>query len=182
MLGPLVILAILSVGGGWMGPRRFDAFLSPSVGKTTADLSGAFEYLMIALAVAAGLLGWYIAHRMYHRPKTADGLAPGAPAGHSLLAHKYYVDEIYSWTFIKPLLAFSKYVLEWIVDVAILGGAVWLLAGVVSLGGAMLQRWQSGNLRSYAAWLALGAAVLLYFVLAPHIFPGATLHLGMAGH
>ncbi|HEY1578150.1 MAG TPA: NADH-quinone oxidoreductase subunit L [Terracidiphilus sp.] len=182
MLGPLVILAILSVGGGWMGPRRFDAFLSPSVGKTTADLSGAFEYLMIALAVAAGLLGWYIAHRMYHRPKTADGLAPGAPAGHSLLAHKYYVDEIYSWTFIKPLLAFSKYVLEWIVDVAILGGAVWLLAGVVSLGGAMLQRWQSGNLRSYAAWLALGAAVLLYFVLAPHIFPGATLHLGIAGH
>ncbi len=52
-------------------------------------------------------------------------------------------------------------------DVAILGGAAWLLGGVAQLGGAILQRWQSGNLRSYAAWLALGAAALLLFVFLP---------------
>jgi hypothetical protein len=33
--------------------------------------------------------------------------------------------------------------------------------------GAILQRWQSGNLRSYAAWLAAGAATVLLFVLVP---------------
>ena len=45
--------------------------------------------------------------------------------------------------------------LGWVVDTAILGGIAWLLAGIASLAGMILQRWQSGNLRSYAAWLAL---------------------------
>ncbi len=84
-------------------------------------------------------------------------------------SNKYYVDEIYGFIIVKPLLAGSKYLLEWVVDVAILGGLAWLLGGIATLGGAILQRWQSGNLRSYAAWLALGAAVLLLFVLAPYM-------------
>jgi len=47
-----------------------------------------------------------------------------------------------------------------------------------------LQRWQSGNLRSYAAWLALGAAALLLFVLMPwaSILAGFGLHVGMVAH
>jgi NADH-quinone oxidoreductase subunit L len=137
---------------------------------------------MMALAVAAGLLGWYIAHRMYHRPRTADGLAPGSPTGYNLLANKYYVDEIYGFAIVKPLLAASKYILEWVVDVAVLGGLAWLLAGIASLGGAILQRWQSGNLRSYAAWLALGAAVLLVFVLAPYVWGASWSAINWAGH
>jgi NADH-quinone oxidoreductase subunit L len=124
----------------------------------------------MTLAVAAGLLGWYIAHRMYHRPKTADGLAASTPAGYNLVANKYYVDEFYNLAIVKPILALSKYLLEWVVDVAILGGIAWLMAGIAMLGGAIVQRWQSGNVRSYAAWLALGAAVLLVFVLAPFLF------------
>jgi NADH-quinone oxidoreductase subunit L len=63
------------------------------------------------------------------------------------------------------MLAISRFLLEWVVDVAILGGAAWLLGGLASLGGAILQRWQSGNLRSYAAWLAAAAAALLIYVL-----------------
>ena len=53
------------------------------------------------------------------------------------------------------------------VDKAILGGAAWLLGGIATFCGAILQRWQSGNLRSYAAWLAAGAAAVLLFVLVP---------------
>jgi NADH-quinone oxidoreductase subunit L len=87
------------------------------------------------------------------------------PAGYKLLANKYYVDEMYETVLVKPLFATSRYVLGWIVDTAILGGIAWLLAGAANLSGMILQRWQSGNLRSYAAWLALGAAVLLLFVL-----------------
>jgi NADH-quinone oxidoreductase subunit L len=53
------------------------------------------------------------------------------------------------------------------------------------LAGAILQRWQSGNLRSYAAWLAAGAAAVLIFLLVPWATVLASLpaiHLGMAGH
>jgi NADH-quinone oxidoreductase subunit L len=182
MLGPLVILAVLSVGGGWIGAGRFGAFLAPSVGGKLEEPAGGLEYALMALAVAAGVLGWYIAHRIYHRPKAADGLATGTRAGYNLLANKYYVDEIYSFAIVKPILALSKYLLEWVVDVAILGGIAWLLAGIAMLGGAILQRWQSGNLRSYAAWLALGAAVLLAFVLAPYFLGASGIDIKWAGH
>lgn len=87
------------------------------------------------------------------------------PAVYKLLANKYYVNEIYGAVIVKPLLAGSKYILGWVVDTAILGGIAWLLAGIATFTGMILQRWQSGNLRSYAAWLALGAAALLLFAL-----------------
>jgi len=48
-----------------------------------------------------------------------------------------------------------------------------------------LQRWQSGNLRSYAAWLAAGAAAVLLFLLVPWttvLAYLAAIHLGVAGH
>jgi len=182
MLGPLVILAILSIGGGWIGASRFGAFLSPVLGTKTEEMSGSLEYIMMALAVAAGAVGWFIAHRMYHQRSAAAQLAAPAPAGYNLLQNKYYVDEFYGLTIVKPLIAVSKYFLEWVVDNAILGGLAWALGALAVFFGAILQRWQSGNIRSYAAWLALGAAVLLYFVLAPHVFGAPSLHLGMAGH
>ncbi len=50
-------------------------------------------------------------------------MAAAAPGAYKLLANKYYVDEIYGATVVKPLLGFSKYVLGWVVDVALLGGA-----------------------------------------------------------
>jgi len=168
MLGPLVILAMLSVIGGWIGMGHFGAYLAPSVGVRPEGRTGGLEYLLTALAVGAGALGWYIAHRMYHSPTTADGLAPATPPGYKLLAGKYYVDEIYTYLIVKPLLMISKFFLEWVVDFAILGGAAWLLGGIATLFGAILQRWQSGNLRSYAAWLAVGAAAILLFFLIPY--------------
>jgi NADH-quinone oxidoreductase subunit L len=140
---------------------------------------------MSVLAVLAGAIGWYVAHRFYsQRSESAAKLATSFAGPYNLLVHKYYVDEIYNFLIVKPLLLLSKFVLEWVVDVAILGGAAWLLGGIAQLGGAILQRWQSGNLRSYAAWLAFGAAALLLFVLMPwtSILAGFGLHIGMVGH
>ena len=184
MLGPLVILAVLSVCGGWIGAARFGAFLAPAVGQKTAEAaSNPVELLLTVLAVAVAALGWFIADRMYRqRPESAAQLSASMPAGHKLLANKYYVDEIYGFIIVKPILVLSKYLLEWVVDVAILGGLAWLMAGIASLSGAILQRWQSGNLRSYAAWLALGAAVLLVFALAPYVFGTSGIGIFEATH
>jgi NADH-quinone oxidoreductase subunit L len=74
---------------------------------------------------------------------------------------------MYGAAVVKPVLGFSKYVLGWLVDVGLLGGLAWLLGGIALFTGAILQRWQSGNLRSYAAWLAAGAAAVLLFVVVP---------------
>jgi len=182
MLGPLVILALLSICGGWIGIGRFAAYLAPSVGSSSTEAAGhVMEIGLAVLAVAVALIGWFIADRFYRkRPKSPAELAASMPAGYGLLAKKYYVDEIYNAAIVRPLMMFSKYLLEWVVDVAILGGLALLLAGAATFFGAILQRWQSGNLRSYAAWLALGAAAILLFVLVPHMF-GST-GITLAGH
>jgi NADH-quinone oxidoreductase subunit L len=186
MLGPLVILAVLSVCGGWIGLGRFGAFLAPAVGARTEEAgSGSMELLLSIVAVLVAAAGWFIADQLYRaKPERAGNLATSFSGPYSLLVHKYYVDEIYSFFIVKPLLVLSRFFLEWVVDVAILGGTAWLLGGIATLGGAILQRWQSGNLRSYAAWLAFGAAVLLLFVLLPwtSLLAGIGIHVGMVGH
>jgi NADH-quinone oxidoreductase subunit L len=186
MLGPLVILAALSFGGGWIGIEPFSSYLTPSVGpREEVGGSTQIEILLTVLAVTVAALGWFIADRLYRRqPDKPPQLAAEFPGGYKLLLNKYHIDEIYNAVFVRPLLAFSRFVLEWVIDVAILGGLAWLLGGIATLGGAILQRWQSGNLRSYAAWLALGAAALLLFVLVPwtSVLAGFGNHAGMVGH
>jgi NADH-quinone oxidoreductase subunit L len=185
MLGPLVILAALSICGGWVGVEHFNAFLIPSVGQHLVEgRSAQLELLLSILAVAVAAFGWFIADRFYRRqPESPAHLAAAFPAFYRILDRKYFVDEIYNVLVVRPLLALSKFVLEWVVDLAILGGIAWLLGGFASLGGAILQRWQSGNLRSYAAWLALGAAAVLLFVLVPwtSVLAGFGIHITMAG-
>jgi NADH-quinone oxidoreductase subunit L len=197
MLAPLLILALLSISGGWIGIERFSKFLTPSVGLSAAVPSSLFpvpftpfhlslEELLSIVAVLVALEGWAIADKYYRRkPARPAQLAAALPGSYKLLSNKYYVDEFYGATVIKPLLGFSRFILEWVVEVGILGGAAWLLAGIARLAGAILQRWQSGNLRSYAAWLAAGAAAVLLFLLVPwnSVWPASINLLGkVAGH
>src|SRR5208283_2573289 len=171
MLVPLVILGLLSICGGWIGAgenlARFGAFLAPATGALHLESNiSHLELILSVLAVLVALEGWLIADKYYRRkPARPAQLAIALPHGYKLLANKYYIDEIYGAVIVKPLLAISKYVLGWVVDTAILGGIAWLLAGIANFAGMILQRWQSGNLRSYAAWLTAAAAAVLLFVL-----------------
>ncbi len=187
MRGPLVILAALSICGGWIGMERFGSFLAPSVGALPTEAgSTSLEIILSIVAVLVALEGWLIADKFYRRkPARPAQLATALPNGYRLLANKYFVDEFYGATVVKPLLGVSRFFLEWVVDFGILGGAAWLLGGIATFAGAILQRWQSGNLRSYAAWLAAGAAAVLLFLLVPWATVLANLpaiHLGVAGH
>jgi NADH-quinone oxidoreductase subunit L len=171
MRAPLVILALLSICGGWIGIESFSAYLAPSVGlHTAASGNPHLELILTIFAVLAALEGWLIADKYYRRKTERPAqLAAEMPVGYKLLANKYYVDELYDAVLVKPLFGISRYVLGWVVDTAILGGTAWLLAGTANLSGAILQRWQSGNLRSYAAWLTAAAAVVLLFVFSASI-------------
>jgi NADH-quinone oxidoreductase subunit L len=186
MLGPLVILAALAFCGGWIGIERFAAFLAPATGARTVDAgSGNLELIMSVVAVAVALIGWYIADLFFRqKPARPAEIAAALPTGYKVLANKYYVDEIYGAVVVKPLMLFSTYFLGWVVDKAILGGAAWLLGGIATFCGAVLQRWQSGNIRSYAAWLTAGAAAVLLVVIVPwaSVLANFGIHLNMVGH
>ena len=173
MLSPLVVLAALSVGGGWMGASRFDHFLEPvfaHAGELRAQLHpGAAHELELPLmlvaivgALAAILVAWWLYVR---RPQLPDELEAKLSGPYSLLAHKYYVDEIYDATIVHPTEWISERVLWKGVDAAGIDGVVNGMGRLSRDLGQWLRQVQSGNGRTYASWLVMGAAVFALLFL-----------------
>jgi NADH-quinone oxidoreductase subunit L len=181
MLGPLVLLAFLSLTGGWIGiPKalgggdQFARFLEPVTG-TPVHRAGASdnELLFSVISVVVALIGVFIADLMYRRkPELAGQVAGSAKGLYNLLVNKYWIDQLYQGAVVTPLLFASRYLLGGLVDRGLINGGGSLAAGGVRGVGSLVQRVQSGNIRSYAGWLALGAAALLlitYFGFSMHL-------------
>ncbi len=176
MTGPLVILGILSVAGGfigmpvWMnlGPNRFFQFLQPSLSLARMPESHEFSHLtelgFATLSLAAAGIGIAMAYRFYvARPEAAEALASRLSGAYRLLFRKYYVDELYDAVLVNPTVRGSTGLLWKQIDVAGVDGAVNGVATVIQKLADLLKWVQNGLIRSYAAWILLGtAAVLLY--------------------
>jgi NADH-quinone oxidoreductase subunit L len=172
MLVPLMILAVLSVIGGWVGiGGRFEHFLAPVFGEpigTAAQeaMSRATEYTLMAVSVGAALLGWYLAYVLYLKhPNLPQKIADTLGGVYRAVANKYYVDEIYADLFVKPLINGSSRILwhgvdQGVIDAAINDGA----DGARHVSDAA-RHMQSGNLRSYAGWIAAGGALVIAYMI-----------------
>jgi NADH-quinone oxidoreductase subunit L len=178
MLFPLVVLAILSVIGGWVGiPIAFggsdkaEHFLQPIfnegvVGTVTNVGSHALELTLATISILTAAIGFYIAFLLYYKkPRTAAALAGRAPALYRLVENKFYIDEIYSAFIVTPLLMFSRFFLGGLIDGGIVNGAGAAAGGTTRGLSSLVRRVQSGNIRSYAGWLALGAAAVLIVMI-----------------
>jgi NADH-quinone oxidoreductase subunit L len=183
MLAPLVILAVLAVAGGWIGiPRalgggdQFAKFLEPVVkdaALVTPEGSVNQERLFSVLSVVMALIGWFVADLFDRRkPGMADRLVARIGGLYTLLVNKYWIDQVYNAVIVAPLLFASRYLLWGAFDRGVVNGGGSMAAGGVRGLGALVQRVQSGNIRSYAGWLALGAAALLLLT-----FFGFSMHL-----
>jgi NADH-quinone oxidoreductase subunit L len=174
MLFPLVILAILSVIGGWVGiPIAFggsdeaEHFLEPVFASGIAGAGNhTLELTLAAVSIFTAFLGFFIAYRFYYKkPGTAASIALKYPALYRLVDHKFYVDEIYYNFIVTPLLMTTRGVLGGLIDTGIVNG-FGSAAGVVTRSLSFFtRRMQSGNIRSYAGWLALGAAAVLIIMV-----------------
>ena len=156
MLGPLVVLAILSVVGGF-------AFNVPKI------LNGMYPVteepdipMLLVVSIGAGVLGILIALYMYVvNTELPERLASSFKGLYALIYNKYFVDEIYDATVVKPVVAGSRTVLWHGVDQGVIDGIV-NGVGTQSQGvGNVLRLLQSGNIRSYATWVVLGSVGLL---------------------
>jgi NADH-quinone oxidoreductase subunit L len=176
MLVPLVVLAVLSVIGGWWaapelfgGLNYFDRFLDPvfAAGAPVHEtLSVAYQFGRMGAAVAVALIGFFVAWSMYIRRKDAAARVGESRSGiYRLLAGKYFVDEIYAAVIVRPLVWISRVVLWHGVDERAIDGTVNGVGQSAQVGGSILRRVYSGNARSYATWIVLGAAVLVTFLL-----------------
>jgi NADH-quinone oxidoreductase subunit L len=181
MLVPLIILAVLCVVGGWVGvpeamggSNHFEHFLAPvfaaaapaPAAETAVHESAASELMFSAISVLAALIGFLLAWFLYQkRTDIPAKLAQGAGGFYRLVLDKYRIDELYGAVFIKPIVAastniFWKGIDRGLIDGAVDGGA----AGAQQVSDEM-RRMQSGNIRSYAGWVAVGAAAVIAFMV-----------------
>jgi len=181
MLIPLIVLAVLAIGGGWMaapklwgGTDHFEEFLKPVFAHAEevraalpASASHQLELPLMLLTIGGGFgLGLLMAWWLYIRkPQVPGELAEKMPGPYKLLLHKYYVDELYDAVFVHPIEWISTNVLWKVVDVAAIDGTVNGIARATRDLGQGARQIQSGNGRSYASWLVAGAAVIAILFL-----------------
>ena len=175
MLGPLAVLAVLSVIGGWFalpaffqGPDYFANFLAPifggheSVEAASEVAAHQLELVFAAVAVASTLIGLGVAYWLYlKQPKKADEFAASMKPAYETLLNKYYVDELYAAVVVRPLVWLSTNVFWKAADVAGIDGTVNGIANGATAIGDGVRHTQSGNTRSYAVWVVVGAIVVL---------------------
>ena len=178
MTGPVVALGVLSAVGGllnlpagiawgpalerWLHPVTRAALelrpLAPPGGTTAA--------LLVAAAVAAGVLGLVVGYRATSRECILPArLAPPETGFARVLYRKYFVDEIYQALIVRPVVWLSERVLWRTVDQAIVDGVfvhggVWLAHRVGRLGS----RLQNGQVGVYVILFLVGALWVLYAV------------------
>jgi NADH-quinone oxidoreductase subunit L len=180
MLAPLVILALLSVCGGWIGSERFDKFLAPVFHSETVMTSTAespvapahrekessSEALLAGISVGAALLGFLLAWQLYHRrPQLPARIAASLGGFYQAVLHKYYVDEIYAAVFVKPLIVGSTKLLWHGIDRDVIDASIDNSADGAREVSDTVRHMQSGNIRSYAGWIAAGAALVIVYMV-----------------
>jgi NADH-quinone oxidoreductase subunit L len=167
MAVPMVLLAVLSLIGGYYGIPGVD-WIGDLLAPVTAapiGLTGwsSTFWISMGIGLAAALLGLGIAWANYGARQHA--FEPSRNPLHQLLEHKYYVDELYDRIIVRPIVWFGRLTTRGVEGVALDGGSR-ALGWVTSRLSAGLRRLQTGYVRNYALGILLGAAlILLYYVV-----------------
>ena len=208
MTVPLVALAAGSVLAGWIGVpklwsflpdsfRLFEHWLAPAVSAAAHvhvaehTHEAATEWLLMAISVAVALAGIAVARHLYvTRPERAAALRQAAGPLYTVLANKWYVDEIYDFLFVNglgkgggsALARFDSRIVDggvngagWITrltsalsiwwDTWIVDGAVRLTAFLVKAASFPVRLLHTGSVQAYALVIVLGATVVFAWYL-----------------
>jgi NADH-quinone oxidoreductase subunit L len=171
MLVPLIILALLSTVGGLVGIHNgFEHFLDPVFGaefpKTITEGSGNTEWLLMGISVLFAFAGAILAYILYvSKPYLPQRIADSLNGFYTAVLNKYYVDEFYAKLFVKPLVDASTSILWQGVDRKVIDDTVNNAADGARHVSNEVRHMQSGNLRSYAGWIAAGSAVVIAYMI-----------------
>ena len=175
MTMPLIVLAALSFAGGailgwphhhllaqWMKPVFAEI---PGIPEAQYEINPNTEYLLMFVSSAIAAIGTWLAYtRFYKRGLAADeAFAANAPAIAQGMENKWYVDEFYDATIVRPLEGFSRFL--WRGVDSVIDGTLALLGYVVAAIGDLLRFFQTGNVRNYALMFFL-AVIVFVWVLA----------------
>lgn len=178
MTVPLMVLAVLSVVGGLVGipaalggNNAIEHFLEPIFERANSKLhiahgaNHSLEYLMMALSIIIALGGIFFARYVYlKKVSIAEKISRSFRPLYNLLWNKYYVDEAYEYTVVKPIQLSSDFFLWKIFDVKLVDGAVNGTAWFVNFVSSWFRRVQFGVAQSYAM-VFVGGIILVLWIL-----------------
>jgi NADH-quinone oxidoreductase subunit L len=188
---PLIILATLSVIGGWVGipqilggSNSIEQWFEPVFGHEKEVAAPAINFisnafassgaeghapsaegsLMIA-AIIVALVGIFVAYYLYiRRPELPVAFVRNFPRFFGTLYNKYYVDELYHAIFVRGLFglgAFCKRVVDEVIIDGTINGVAYLVGGI----GGILRRIQAGYVQGYAFGMIIGAIVVIGYLI-----------------
>jgi len=166
---PLIILAILSVIGGWVGipeifmhgGHRLEEFLAPVFAQSNAitvkhHMSHSTEYMLmgtsVALALAALLYAWNKFSKYQKTEKEEAGIG-------KVLANKWYVDELYDSIIVRPVQSMAKYFSS-VVEKKGIDGFVNGVGKAVNYSSRQIRLMQTGQVGTYILLMVIGILVL----------------------
>ena len=175
MTGPLWILAALSIFGGllslphafWHGPS-LSKWLHPIIPDVPGShgeihLEVSTEIMIAVISTLIAIAGWWLARSLYKEKQLASDVAfeQKAPALARALENKWYVDELYAATVVRPLAGISRFF--WKGVDAVIDGIAMLIGFVVRAFGDLMRFFQTGNVRNYALMFFIGVIVFIAF-------------------
>jgi NADH-quinone oxidoreductase subunit L len=176
MTVPLWILAGLSLIGGVIGipqvlgflpTNLLEHWLAPVIPEVAGahhliEIAPSAEWTVMIISTLVALAGWFVARSLYKEKQLASDAAfeQRAPGVAHAIENKWYVDEMYGATVVRPLERTS--VFFWRIVDAIIDGIAAMLGYIVAGIGDLLRFFQTGNVRNYALMLFMGVVVFIW--------------------
>jgi len=182
MTVPLIILAILSVIGGWVGlphlfgfTNNFEHWLEPVMKNANQMIAAhrvneavgetGMEWGLMIATVTLVLISIYFAYLIYNkRTELATSLRERFSSVHKLILNKYYIDEFYGAIVIRPLIYFSLFLWK-VIDVAVIDGFINGMASSYDDMSGTLRTIQTGRVRTYATIFLSGVVILIAYMV-----------------
>ncbi len=180
MLLPLIVLAILSAVGGWVGiphviseilpgqpGNLLETWLEPVIKSVPGVAEGdpTQEWSLMGVSVTLAVISALLAYHFYVRdPSKPKKVAESLGKFYELVYNKYFVDEAYFGWIINPLVSLSKGIWYYI-DVNFIDKTTYVVADLVRGGGQFVRGVQNGNIQQYAMYIGLGVVATMTYVL-----------------
>ena len=162
MTFPLIILAILSVVGGYIGlpaviseTHTLGNFLSTSVSNIAhEEMAHNTEWMLLGISTAIAVVFSIIGVAVHRKPNfvTNTGLS-------KVFENKWYVDELYDTIIVRPLNALSD-MLDRFVEKMGIDGIVNGIGKLVRFGGDRVRLLQTGQVGFYIFVMVIGITIL----------------------
>jgi len=167
MTFPLIVLAILSIIGGYVGVpevlgghHELAGYLSPVVKSAEHHLDHNTEYMLMGLSTILVVISISFAWMKFKNYKV-EGEANGLG---KVLENKWYVDELYQAAIVNPLKSVSAFFNN-IIESKVIDGAVNGVGKAVNYSSRQLRWLQSGQVGAYVLLMVIGMLILFFIQL-----------------